>query len=221
MFEASFSIGAIDSTMTIAGFSSRGNVTSNGSGIMKPNVAAPGVDVYSSIPGGGYAYYSGTSMAGPHTVGLVALVICANPLLAGETDAIENIIEGTAHAVTTAEGCGGDGNTNVPNNTYGWGIIDALAAVQEAMVFTANDLVSSESGIHIFPNVTTNFMFVNFEPPVNDASLKLFTISGQQISTLKFSAEENTIQLSALPSGIYLYQAGCNGKTVSGKIVKQ
>ncbi len=72
-------------------------------------------------------------MAGPHVAGLVALVISANPALAGNVDRIEDIIEQTAVRKTTTEMCGLDTPTQVPNNTYGWGRIDALAAVQQAV----------------------------------------------------------------------------------------
>jgi hypothetical protein len=47
-------------------------------------------------------------------------------------DRIEDIIEQSAVRKTTTEGCGGDTTTQVPNNTYGWGRIDALAAVNLA-----------------------------------------------------------------------------------------
>lgn len=72
-------------------------------------------------------------MAGPHVAGLVALVISANPQLAGDVDRIEDIIEQSAVKKTTTEACGGDTNTQVPNNTFGWGRIDALSAVNLAL----------------------------------------------------------------------------------------
>ena len=41
---------------------------------------------------------------------------------------IENILEQSAVHLTSSQGCGGDSATAVPNNVYGWGRIDALAA---------------------------------------------------------------------------------------------
>jgi hypothetical protein len=71
-------------------------------------------------------------MAGPHVAGLVALIISANPALRGHIDTIEDIIEQTAKPLTSNRGCGGDSSTQVPNNVFGWGRINALAAVQLA-----------------------------------------------------------------------------------------
>jgi serine protease AprX len=134
IYPASFTVGATDNTDTVAGFSSRGPVLVLDpiNPQRKPDVSAPGVDVRSSLRGGIYGQLSGTSMAGPHVAGLVALIISANPALEGNVDRIEEIMELTAFSLTTDEGCGGDGSNQVPNNTYGFGRIDALAAVIEA-----------------------------------------------------------------------------------------
>jgi uncharacterized repeat protein (TIGR01451 family) len=104
-------------------------VTVDGSGRLKPDVSAPGVSVRSSVPGTGYAYLSGTSMAGPHVAGAAALLWSAAPHLRGDVDATEAVIGHSAGPRTTTEGCGGDDSNEVPNNVYGWGILDALAGV--------------------------------------------------------------------------------------------
>jgi subtilisin family serine protease len=130
IYDASFAVGATDSGDNIASFSSRGPVTVDGSNRIKPNVSAPGVNIRSSVPGNGYASgWSGTSMAGPHVVGLVALLISAHPELKGQVDGIERIIEYTAVPRTDPQSCGGVPGTEIPNNTYGWGRVDALAAL--------------------------------------------------------------------------------------------
>ncbi|MBK8079559.1 MAG: S8 family serine peptidase [Saprospiraceae bacterium] len=91
-----FTIGATTDADTIARYSSRGLVTIDSSFRMKPNVSAPGSRVKSVIANGDFANFSGTSMAGPHVAGLVALMISANPELAGKVDEIEEMIESTA-----------------------------------------------------------------------------------------------------------------------------
>ncbi len=129
IYDESFTVGATDSSDNIASFSSRGPVTVDGSGRRKPDVSAPGVNIRSSVRGGGYqSGWSGTSMAGPHVAGQVALLISAYPWLAGDVDQIEDIIADSALPRPSTQACGSETPGVVPNNVYGWGRIDAWQA---------------------------------------------------------------------------------------------
>jgi serine protease AprX len=126
--DASFTIGATDSSNRIASFSSRGPVIADEGNRPKPDVSAPGVGVRSSLRGGSYGSKSGTSMAAPHVSGLVVLLWSSAPNLIGDVETTEKIVQETARPVVNST-CGGDADGH-PNNVYGWGIVDALAAVQ-------------------------------------------------------------------------------------------
>jgi subtilisin family serine protease len=140
IYDASFTVGATNPNDAIADLSSRGPVTADDSARRKPDVVAPGVGIESSYPGG-YATLSGTSMAAPHVAGLVALLVSAKPALAGDPDALEAAITQAALPKTTNQGCGDDSPTSVPNNVYGWGRIDALAAFESLDVTVYETLV--------------------------------------------------------------------------------
>ncbi|MGH3646372.1 MAG: S8 family serine peptidase [Micromonosporaceae bacterium] len=120
-YQISYSSGAFDINNTIASFSSRGT---GENGEIKPNLAAPGVNVRSSTPSG-YSSFSGTSMASPHTAATVALMWSASPAIAGDIAATKQLLDDTAADVDNTS-CGG---TADDNNVFGEGRLDAYAAV--------------------------------------------------------------------------------------------
>jgi subtilisin family serine protease len=135
-FLGSYSVGATDLDDLIAEFSSRGPSVF---GKVNPDVSAPGVAVNSAMPGGGYQMLSGTSMAAPHVVGALALVLSAAPELVGDVDSATAILSSTAiDRIDTT--CGGDDDGD-PNNVYGDGRIDAGTAV--ALVATGGTLAGT------------------------------------------------------------------------------
>jgi len=139
IYAASFTTGAYDINNTLASFSSRGPVTVDMSNRLKPDIAAPGVNVRSSFPTNTYGSASGTSAAGPHVVGVVALLWSARPQLARDIDATESVLRSTANPAVTvspAQTCAGISSITIPNNTFGYGRVDALAAINAVPILT-------------------------------------------------------------------------------------
>lgn len=130
--DSAITVGASDSNDSIVYFSSRGPVMVDGSNRRKPDLVAPGVGVRSSVPPNTYGSNTGTSMAAPHSAGAVALLWSAFPQLARDVDLTEYVLEQSAVHLTSAQGCGGDTPTQVPNNVYGYGRLDVLAAYNYA-----------------------------------------------------------------------------------------
>jgi serine protease AprX len=225
-FSKAFSIGATQPNDTIAGFSSRGSVTIDGSNRLKPNVSAPGVGVKSCIPNGGYASFNGTSMAGPHVAGAVALMISANPKLAGQVDTIERILERTSKPMITSQNCGTVLGTSIPNNTYGFGRIDALEAVKQAIAFKPMLRGNTTGGLQtalVSPNPIGSQINVYTEGFEGETQVEIVNVSGQVVVSKKeiFNFRNNmTIELPFLTSGIYFYRIQNETQRLVGKLVK-
>ncbi|MEJ2707415.1 MAG: S8 family serine peptidase [Anaerolineales bacterium] len=126
--DAAITVGATgEQSNSIATLSSRGPVSVDGSYRRKPDLVAPGIRVRSSYPGG-YASLSGTSMASPHVSGAVALLWSAFPDLRRDVEQTEMVLKRSALHLTSDQGCGGDSGIQTPNNVYGYGLLDVLAA---------------------------------------------------------------------------------------------
>jgi hypothetical protein len=128
LYEASYTVGALNTgTDTIASFSSRGPVTIDQSNRIKPDITAPGTNIRSSWNSSDNAYVNldGTSMATPHIAGAMALLWCGRPDLRHDIPISRTVVDNAAHFISSTQ-CGDAGP---PNNVYGWGRVDVLAAV--------------------------------------------------------------------------------------------
>jgi subtilisin family serine protease len=126
IYDPVLTVGAVDVGDEIASFSSRGPVTADGSGRLKPDVTAPGVLIRSATRGGGYGTGSGTSFSTPHVSGLAALLLSAEPCLAGDPAALAARILADAVPLTAGQTCGAFPGGQVPNPVYGYGSARAV-----------------------------------------------------------------------------------------------
>ena len=150
-------VAASDSNDARASFSSTG-----------PDVEliAPGVSILSSIPGGGYAYYSGTSMASPHVAGVAALVLAANSSLTNVE--VRSILQQTAE------------NLKLKQEHQGYGLVRADLAVQAASGTTPPDpgpepgtVTVSNISYSLSRNAKHMYVSVQLEPFVVGASVSI------------------------------------------------
>ncbi|MER2600539.1 MAG: S8 family serine peptidase [Caldilineales bacterium] len=134
----SFNVGSTTSSDAISSFSSRGPNPFTGS--IGPDISAPGSSIYSSVSTGdnSYGFSSGTSMAGPHNAGAVALLWSLEPALIGKVAQTEALLRGTATPLTSSQTCGGVAGSQIPNNAFGWGRLDVKAAAD--MIYQAGVL---------------------------------------------------------------------------------
>jgi bacillopeptidase F len=206
-----FSIGAVDASnfefpYPLASFSSRGPSGCNVAAPLrfKPEVVAPGVEIYSSVPGGGYQVWSGTAMAGPHVAGVVALMRSAEPDL--DVDTIKEILMLTARD----EGPAGE------DNAYGWGVIDAYEAVVD-FAPVAVPLPDGATAVRLLssrPNPFSRETTIRFRTPAEDVvTLTIHDGAGRTVRTLlsaRLPAGEHAATWDSrngsgrlLPAGVY------------------
>ena len=232
IYDAAYTVGAYSSaTGALTSFSSRGPVTADSSGRMKPDVTAPGALVRSASSGGGYVSYNGTSMASPHVAGAVALLWSAYPALRHRIDETEYILDRTAVPVSSAQCDAGA----IPNNAYGWGRIDIMAAVTHgpaAVGPNPPDGPASEAVFlaPAFPNPARRSTLVRFRLAQAGAfDLAIFSSSGQRVRTLEsgaVAAGEHTVRWDglgargeALPPAVYFVRLISRGARASQKVI--
>ena len=227
IFPAGFAVGASNSLDTIARFSSRGPVVdqSKSKTYPKPDVVAPGVAVRSAIRNNGFASLNGTSMAGPHVAGAVALILSANPRLRGNVARIESILKSTARPITSPESCGGFPGDSIPNATYGYGRINVLAAVQAALqITTPTREEQAPQALRVFPNPAQDIVTLETGLFEGVGRFTLWDLSGKvclQREVESWGDPFVSFELPALQQGMYFYRWQGGNSLYSGKLLIQ
>jgi minor extracellular serine protease Vpr len=208
----------------LASFSSHGP---RYDGVMKPDIAAPGVSICSAISSFtdanyttissltfnnktyDYAKFSGTSMSGPVVAGVCALILEANPWLTAAQ--VKQLIKETART---------DNFTGVipalGSPLWGMGKLNAYAAVEEALAMVDVPENTLKNAWNVYPNPvieTLHFTLVDELP-------KSCTVVDAQGKCIVLPIKDECVSVKHLKSGQYTLQITMNGRNQSVSFIK-
>jgi serine protease AprX len=188
-------VGSVDTLGTVSVFSSPGPTAD---GRIKPEVCALGEYVWVAVPPSDYATPAGTSFAAPMVAGVAALVMEAHPDWSAQQ--VRTAIMQTAS------------RASVPDNDYGWGIVDGVAAVDYPFnsVFPSSPRALPEClSLACYPNPVNGTASITLDLPRAMAGrLALYDLLGREVRTWNepiWPAGEQSVTLDAtsLPSGLF------------------
>jgi subtilisin family serine protease len=178
---------------------------------------ATGTAIYhaSSSDPNGYSVSQGTSFASPLAAGVAAMLLSAHPQATPME--IVNALKSTASRASS------------PDNRYGWGIINAPAALQALDSFQVSTLPSDIVLAQNFPNpFNSRTEIVYFLPEDADVTLRVYDLLGREAVTLVARSERMGWRRAAwdgtnsggspLASGVYFYRfeiRGASGKATA------
>lgn len=195
-------------------------------GIMKPDIAAPGVSIASSISSFTnssytsiasvpfnnrtyhFAKFSGTSMASPMVAGVVALILDANPYLMPQQ--VKDIIMQTAREDNYTQVIPIEGSPK-----WGAGKINAYAAVQLALLTVGTNEIKQEKKIEIYPNPSSSVL--NFKGDFIPNTIELIGSNGTLINR---EIQNGSTSIADLKAGTYFVRFLKEGKVYQEKIIK-
>lgn len=224
--KSTIAVAAYSTGADIAAFSSLGPTLDER---VKPDIAAPGVNIASSLSsytdaspsvltnvdflGRLYPFgrLSGTSMAGPMVTGIVALLLEANPYLSAYQ--IKEIIQQTARQDSYTGTIPSEGSL-----TWGAGKINAYQAIKLALQTIGNVGLESlhTSKLKLYPNPSISELKIDFMAPLSE--VQLVSING---NITKKQVNQNTINIASLDVGVYLLRFEHNQKIYQQKFIKQ
>jgi len=201
------SVGAVSSSGGIASFSSRGPTYDRR---IKPEVVARGLGTAAASSSGPKTYVSasGTSLSTPLVAGVAALIIEAHPNWSP--------MQIREALMMTAD------NAEQPDNTYGWGLIDAVAAINYSPQTEPDSLIFTNN----FPNPFRERTFIKYAIPgdydFEEVSLDIYNIRGQKVAAFTNVCSDCFFRWEPgpnIPSGMYLYRVNAGNFTQTGKLL--
>jgi len=196
-------------------------------GVMKPDIAAPGVSIISSMSSftdvaftsqgsvdfNGRTYHfaklSGTSMASPMVAGIAALILDANPYLSAQQ--VKEILMQTARQDNYTGSIPPEGS-----NRWGAGKVNAYAAVQLALQTIGLEDIPGELDWSVYPNPVANELHFTIldELPV------LAEIIDSEGKVFKKYIKEGKLPVSDLNPGTYFIRLIINNKVQQDRFIK-
>ena len=215
----------------IASFSSYGPTLDER---MKPDISAPGVSVSSSISsytnqsiagtsitytdtfnGRTYKFarFSGTSMSGPMVTGIVALILEANPHLSPAQ--IKEILHETAREDSKTGDVPDTGSTR-----WGYGKVNALAAIKLALTTTKVYPVTEDSRFLLYPNPAQNKVWIISDKSISSLNVEIYNSKGVRVFENR-NQDDEAIDISLLPKGLYIIKIQEANEIQSLKFIKE
>ena len=207
-------VAATDQNDNLASFSNYGATT--------VDIAAPGVNIYSTLPGNSYGSYSGTSMATPQVTGALALYLDANPT-ANISQAITALYQSADSLVSLTNRVAGARRLNIGNMLKGTSSPPAATDVAGAKVTKgqfnwANNQVSSATltfseAIDPASFTLSDLVFRGPSGTLPVTGITPVSGSGNQQFTISFDLFSQ--------SGTYSLQVGPGVQDVAGNLMDQ
>ena len=212
--DSAITVGAVRPDSSRAVFSSFGPTAD---GRIKPDVSAMGVSVYLARPGARFGFSNGTSFSSPLTAAVVAQMLQVNPNLAPMD--VRDILRSTAH------------QSAAPDNSLGWGIVNADEAVKMAeslagpLSSSATELPTETALMGNYPNPFNPETTIRYTlPQAGKVHLAVYNLLGHEVSVLvdeSKPAGHHTARFDAgdLPSGAYLYRLQTQDKIMAKTMI--
>jgi subtilisin family serine protease len=169
-----------------------------------------GFGIVSCLPGNQYGAKEGTSMAAPHVTGLAGLMKNLNANLTNVD--IRNILAATAFDY------GDEGWDAV----YGFGLINAVGAVEAALGITAStrDLNANEV-MQLYPNPVADRLFIDMKIDANEVNAEIIDITGKLVKSIPLgNSQKLHIDVNDLNRGVYIIRMQTDKGIASTKFIK-